>query len=293
MAIRKGKDVVGSFKNHVFRKWRDINVVQSAPGEGGVKQTDATKKSSLVFGLASNLARNIRDMFSFFILKLYDGSNNNRMTTLLRSILEKCLDKSTNTYTFVQDSFDRLNGLELNTNSPLTESMMVIPTSSYKDGIITINFPELINNQQFIFPKETSSCTVVMGTESYRLEDSTVSRGRQTHQFEVDNQQQLIEKQSFEFKVPNGCLCIVGITLHYHKNNLYGKNLINNKTLNPAAICAAIVTPGDFEIDPELYWTKPVWKPVGKAYKKIPKAKIKVTSGKSATTDQASPRSQP
>lgn len=293
MAIRKGKNLSGSIDKLVHRKWRDLYIVQSAPGVGGVKQTEETKKASLLFGMASKMASEIRKMLSFFIIGLYDGSNHNRMTTLIKSILEKCLDKPTQTYTFVQDSFERLNGLEFNTNSPLTGCMKVIPKSSYKDGIVTVSFPELINNQEFIFPIGASSCVITIGTESYQLEDKLRSNNFQLQTFEVNSQQELIDSQNFGFNIPDGCLCIVGITLHYYKNDRFGKNRLNNKTLNPSGICGAILTPGEFKNEKELGWTEPEWAPVKKSYKKIPKATIIVTSGKSATTDQASLHLQP
>jgi len=255
MAIRKGKSLSGSVDKLVHRKWRNLEIVQSAPGKGGVKQTEATKKASSLFGVASGMAFDIRSMLSFFIINFYDGSNHNRMTALLKSILEKCLDKTTNTYTFVQDTFDRLIGLEFNTSSLLTTYLKVIPTSNYKDGVMTVTVPELINNQEFIFPKETSSCIITIGTESYELREKRRTRGYKSYSFEVDCQQPLIESKSFEFEVPDGCLCIVGITIQYYLTDRYGTNRVNSKTLNPSGICGAILTPGEFKEEQGLYWT--------------------------------------
>jgi len=256
MAIRKGKTISGSIDRLVYRRWRKIDVVQSAPGKGGVKQTEATKKAASLFGRASKMSAEIRAMLDFFIINLYDGSNHNRMTKLVKSILEKCQDKTTSTFNFVEDSFERLNGLEFNANSPLTSSMKVIPECTYKNGTLTVNFPELINNQEFIFPKDTTTCVITIGTESYYLEDNIRSIAYKLNRFEVDNQQTIIEPQTFTFAVPDGCLCLAGITLHYYKEDRYGKTRINNKMFNPAAICGAIVTPGNFEKDPDIKWTK-------------------------------------
>jgi len=294
MAIRKGKSLSGSIDKFVYRKWRKLNIVQSAPGKGGVKQTEATKKASSLFGMASGMATEVREMLSFFIVNFYDGSHHNRLTTLLKSILEKCLDKTTYTFTFVQDSFERLNGLEFNANSPLTNYMKVIPTSNYKDGVMTVTVPELINKQEFIFPKETSSCIITIGTESFDLERMRRTRGYKLHSFEVDDAQALIESQTFEFEVPDGCLCIVGITLQYYLTDRYGKNRVNSKALNPSGICGAIITPGDFKEEQGELWTTSGLSTDKKSLNAPrKKATVKVTSDKSATTDQASPHSQP
>jgi len=257
MAIRKGKSLSGSIDNFVYRKWRKLDIVQSAPGKGCVKQTEATKKASSLFGTASGMATHIRQMLNYFILPSYDGSHHNRITTLLKSILEKCLDKATYTYIFAPDSFERLNGLEFNTNSPLTSYMKIIPTSSYKAGILTVTFPELINKQEFVFPKETSSCIITIGTESYDLQGMRRTQAYKLHSFEVDHQQKLIESHSIEFEVPDGCLCITGITLHYYLTDRFGKNRVNDKTLNPSGICGAIITPGELKEEQKLRWTSP------------------------------------
>jgi len=256
MAIRKGKTISGSIDRLVYRRWRKTDVVQSAPGKGGVNQTEATKKAASLFGRASKMSAEIRAMLDFFIIDFYDGSNHTRMTKLLTSILEKCQDKTTSTYNFVEDSFERLIGLEFNANSPVTSSMKVIPECTYENGILTVNFPELINNQEFIFPNEINTCVISIGTESYYLKDNIRSKGYKFIRFEVDNKKTVIERQTLTFAVPDGCLCLAGITLHYYKEDKYGKTRINNKMFNPAAICGAIVTPGNFKKEPGILWTK-------------------------------------
>jgi len=284
MAIRKGKGLSGSIGKQVHRKWRKLDIVQSRPGRGGVKQTEETKKASQLFGASSRLAFGIRMMLSNFIIPYFDGSSHNRRTSLIKSILEKCFNKENLTCRVNENSFDRLNGYEFNASSALTRSMKVIPESSYQNGTVTVTFPKLINNQEFIFPEDTESCIITIGAGAYRLEDQSLSADFKPHSFGVTQQQQLIESQNFTFAVPNGCLCIIGITLHYYHDSKYGKSRINHKLFNPAAICGAFLTPGTFDKDLSREWEEP---------SPIKENTFKVTFDRSATTDQASLRSQP
>jgi len=50
-------------------------------------------------------------------------------------------------------------------------------------------------------------------------------------------------KSTFDYFVPDGCLCLLGIFLQYHNY----KYMLNMNRMSPAAICFASVLPGNFE----------------------------------------------
>ena len=71
--------------------------------------------------------------------------------------------------------------------------------------------------------------------------------------FEVETVQQKLKlgnsdtgssgKSTFDYFVPDGCLCLLGIFLQYHNY----KYMLNMNRMSPAAICFASVLPGNFE----------------------------------------------
>lgn len=283
MAIRKGKFLIGAIDDLVFKVVKGQQRVSSKPEPGTVKQTDETKKSASLFGKASKLGRLMRsgNMFSNLMYDMYDGPMVNRLTTTLRITLQQSFDKKKDVFKFKEDTFNKLVGFDFNLDSPLQETMWILPQSSLADGILTVTIPEINIAESFTFPGRSEECTIHIKVRSCNLEQALVSQLYDDRKLEINNSQSLIEKQDFNFTVPDGCLCIAAVALiFYHK--VYGRlTMYNTKAFSPSGICGAFITPGDFKRDKKDKWRM---------------ANIDAfttASDKSATTDPASPHSQP
>lgn len=276
MAIIRKNAVSGKIDRVSHRMWRNKHVVQSIPGPGLMKQTAETKKAATLFGKASSLGAQIRRMFdSIIIMQLYDGPMIARLTKALQTILGQCFDKQNLTYTFFENSFERLKGFDFNLDSPLKDSMWLLPDSSFSEGTITVTLPELKINEEFRFPAETKKCTIHVCVKLYNLEGGYRAWVEEEQTLEVNSKQLLLEKQNFSFPVPEGCLCMVGVSLRYY-NFRYDTGLFNTKTFNPSAICGAFITPGTFKKEKRWHWEQ--------------RATAIAIFDTSATTDPASPR---
>jgi hypothetical protein len=277
MAIIRKKFIIGSMGTWSFREINGVQIAQSKPGPGNMKQTDMTKKAATVFGKGSAFAKKIRMMFKSVIMDLNDGAMVNRLTTLVNSILGQCYNKKDLSYSFTEDSFERLIGFDFNIKSPLKNNLWKTPENTMKDGILTIRIPELKVNEDLIFPKQANKCVIQIQVKSYNLEDGFMGLSQEGQSVEIESTQTLLEEQEFNFTVPDGCLSLIAISLRYYTFE-YDTVLFNSKTFHPAGICGAFITPGEFKKEKEYYWNGPA---------------AKAAFGKSATTDQASLHLQP
>lgn len=274
MAILKKKQAIGKLGKIVLRQYRKQVIAQSAPGKGMVKQTEPTKKTATLFGKASTLGAIIRKAFSIDTIRnMHDGEMTSRLTSRLRTILAQSIDLEMEDYSFHEDSFESLNGFDFNIKSPIKSSMWTLPKTTFSQGTITITLPELIINKGFMFPKDTNKCELHFSLLVYDLLTRHTSLPIEKHTLELTDKQYLLEKQSFSFTVPDGCLCMIGVSLRFNKDH-YDKGLYNSKTFNPSGIFGAILTPGTFKNEKKWKWED--------------NAHSTAIFGKSATTDPAS-----
>lgn len=213
------------------------------------KQTKGSKVTAGIFGKASTFSKAIRKDLSVLINGFYDGAMINRLVTANRQILEHCYDKDSKKYTFQEDSFSRLVGEEFNKQSPLTKSLWVVPQVNLSGNQLTLSLPELTIGEHLLFPTGSNFCQIKVVLAFFNLEHG-VHKEEVTQFLEISDAQPEVPAHNFVFEVPDGCLCVAGMRLEYYKleNNI--KTVKNNKTFNPAAICAAIITPGEFVLTP-------------------------------------------
>jgi len=253
MARRKGKYIVGKIRNMVHRVINGVEILQSAPGKGGVRQTKATKKSANLFGKASALAKNIRLML-INILKNYDGTMIYRMTTVVSAIIRQCYDKKSGTYTFDPNSFDSLIGFDFNADSPLKESLWLLPQSKVSEGLLTVTIPESQIPSDFKFPKTANTCIIRMGFTLFNPEQGLYYKHVIEQEKKIQIKEAILEKQEFILQIPEGCLCIAAVVLEYYKFTNDIGILLNSKAFHPSAICAAYLNPGTFNPEKPSAW---------------------------------------
>ena len=243
-----GKQITGLIGNLVFKKGRNgITIVQKGPHPG--KQTQASKTTANIFAKASTLSKAIRTDLSLLFRDFYDGAMVNRLTKQNREILEQCYNKATKQYTFNEDSFSRLAGFEFNAKSPLAKSLWVEPQLTLAGNQLSLSLPAMEINAQLKFPASCNFCEITVALAFYNLEQG-VHKSRVFQLLEINTDQPLVPAHNFTFEVPDGCLCVMGMKLGYSslKDNI--RVIKNNKEFNPAGLCGAIITPGEFVLTP-------------------------------------------
>ena len=127
------------------------------------------------------------------------------------------------------------------------------------------------------FPEKCESC--IISTNSIDMNNGYESLRPDLRQIEVKKDQEILEKQKFSFQLPDGCLCITGIAIQYFFKKHNFTVLYNHKDFNPAQICNAVITAGNFVVEKKKGWWQSRWS--------------KAAFDKYATINQASPRLQP
>ena len=240
-----GKQITGVLGNHVIKKAAGGkgSIIQMKPVV--VKQTAETKKAASVMGNASTLSAAIRRNLGALFVKNYQGTMINQLNKANQTILGHCFNKDTETYSFQQDSFHNLEGFEFNTKSPLAAYLWVQPTIALQGNTLTLTIPAFEIPAQIKIPKEATGFAMGVQIGQYALHESKKWRENYFNLEIADGQTQVPEQQ-ISFEVQNGCLCVVGLGIQYHKVSNQYKTPLNHKDLNPAAIVGTIVTPGDF-----------------------------------------------
>lgn len=253
MARFDGKKITGLIGNLVFKKSADKKgtIIQRKPIS--VKQTKGSKVSSGIFGKASSLAKLFRRDFISIMTGFYDGGMVNRFTKVNRSILEDCYDKSTKTYVFEADSFQRLEGFEFDSNSLLVNYFLSDVEVSVEGAGLTIKIPAFETNKQLKFPGKANSCKIKLIVGVYNFELSR-KPAYQYQEVNIEEAQGAVPEQSFVFAAAEGCLCIAGIGLEYFYKYNEVKTSLNSKELSPAALLWTMVTPGAFVLPAGYKW---------------------------------------
>ncbi|MGY0039911.1 hypothetical protein [Pedobacter sp. NJ-S-72] len=143
MAIRKGNFLTGKLKNLVYRKQKNVQILQTKPGKGMVRQTPDTKKKAYLFGRASTLGKFIRTLVENLIFEFHDGPMVNRLTKKLQEILLPYYPGDNEIHQFTTDGFAALNGFDFNLNSPLNKSLWVKPVTALSGNELRVTLPEI------------------------------------------------------------------------------------------------------------------------------------------------------
>ena len=237
-----GKFFTGPIGPVTFRKSKGKQIVSARPLPGTMKQTENTKKASGTFGMASLLTSNIRQGFSNDICNLHDGDIHSRLMVILNPVLSQCRDLETMKYSFEANSFNPLQGLEFNIESPLRKQLGSLPEIKLEKNKLQVLFPtgKMIKKIKFI--KGSSYCTITASLLLFGLKHSLRSKAVQQTLKLSKSDTESSAKINFDYLVPDGCFCLLGIFLNYHNY----KYMLNTNRMSPAAICFAAVLPGDF-----------------------------------------------
>ncbi|TKC03990.1 hypothetical protein [Pedobacter frigoris] len=248
MARYDGKRLRGIIGPYIFRDGnsKKHTIVQSKAEK--VTQTEASQKTAGVFGNASVLSRNIRDDLRCLTGKFYDGTMINRLNTVNRSIMEHCFDKQTEIYTYQSDSFNNLVGFEFNDYAKLSAHIWVEQVISLEGNNLTLSLPTFAVPTELTMPVRANEAEITVTLGQYVLADR-VKKQREEQKLTVVNGEQ-VPAHDFTFEVAEGCLCVLSINVEYFQTHQSIKKPLNTKTLNPAAVFGAVITPGTFVLPP-------------------------------------------
>ncbi|AOM79091.1 hypothetical protein [Pedobacter steynii] len=253
MARLKGKFLIGAIGNLTFKKHRKEQIVQTKPGKGGVKQTKETKKAALVFGKASRFSNCLRQSFGFLIEDRYDGGMVNRLNKENFAIFKQCYQPETESYEFKPDSFRRLNGFDFNTKSPLKDSLWVEPSVQLVGQELQIRIPDFEIPSDFKFPPHSNICSVELSIYLLSIETCYQQQIR-LEALQISNAQKMVPSREWKIEIPDGCICVTGLALHYYRNQGNLTVPVNHKEFNPAVIVNATVSNGKFNLPWDVSW---------------------------------------
>lgn len=258
MAKKNGKFLRGVLGSLVFRVVNGKQIVTIRPPKGSIKQSEATKKASQTFGMASSFAAQILRGLKVALVEPGDTRVRNKMNSAIAVILKNCRDPETGKYHFDDQSFTPLDNFELNTRSKVQDLVIGMPSVMYKDGVLRLSLIDLKIPAMLKFPHDSFKCKITFCMLMYRLSEGLAVLNPEMQELVVTKDRKSTEAQDFIFKIPEGCFCLVTMTLQYAVAMKSGWQIINTKHFNPARICATVFAPGTYQPVPGQLWTEMV-----------------------------------
>lgn len=246
MARIGGKFIRGLMNDVVYREYRGQQILQSKPHTPKQHRTEGTEKAATVFGKASKLAAEIRVGLHHISTRFCDGKMNYRLSAEILHSLNSVKNTTTQTFDLKPDSFRSLVGFEFNLNSPLKNNLLVQPIISLNGTTLQIEIPELKIPIALKFPEDRlDRCKlIIVNTMIDLVQGRTHTPAPQIMDIPYSYTATLVPKQTFEFEVTPGCLCITAISLQYIKSSFAGDIVVNNKLFNPTAIIYSAIIEG-------------------------------------------------
>jgi len=245
MGIFDGKAWKGPIGPLSLRSYRGLQLGQSKPAK--VAHHENTKNCSATFGKSGQFASSIKMKFSYLMKGCQHGEFYNRLNSRLALILDSTRSRKNGEYDFTKDSFELLLGFDLNSESPVTNTLRVIPKWFYENNELKITLPRFKIPEQLKFPKGVPNCQITFYTLLYNLEDATAVKTPEEHNVQLHTDDLVSEEKEFIFNVPDGTLAITGMFLEFYNFSRGFKYMFNTKAWYPASICATVLAPGDFE----------------------------------------------
>lgn len=254
MATREGNFLVGVLGGLIFKQVNGKQVITTRIPPGTLKKTEAMKKSSDTFGMASSLSAAIMKTLSVQINHYHDGTAFSRLTGEMRKVLGTIRDPGSMLYHFESDSFKDLCGFEFNQLSKVKGRMASLPEVDLGDGILNVRVDELLIPREFKFPEGSFQCRLMVCVSLFRLNDGLAAELPDVKTVVITMDKARLPKQNFQFQVPAGCLCITSLFLEYAAAGKNGWEVLNHKKLNPGRICDAVITPGTYQQQGKRTW---------------------------------------
>jgi hypothetical protein len=93
-----------------------------------------------------------------------------------------------------------------------------------------------------------------VGIALFSLNDALKSWKADTQMISLTKADSTVGNHEFVFQVPDGCFCIVSLSMAYFSYVSEYLTLINSKKFSPAVLCKSFITPGTFLRDDKRIW---------------------------------------
>ncbi|WP_207421358.1 hypothetical protein [Desertivirga brevis] len=235
----------GKMGNLNFRYYRGRQVVQTKSAK--VKQTYASKESSLEFGLCSGSAKVIRNAFSA-VISGYEGGMVNRFNSVVRNSVSACRHRERGDRDLHDADLSYLKGFQFNSHSPVDQVLKVRPKAEFlEENKLKISVPGFRgedirggNGQYYIL--RFLAVSFDFKAECYRYHRIKDIRISSLERYEGE----VIE---LEADFPKGRVLLLSMSIHaYNLTKLGEEMLLNSKEWSPAELIGAWHIPADEEI---------------------------------------------
>lgn len=251
-----GKFLSGVIGNLKFSVRNGKQVVSQAVAPGTMKQTEETKKASTVFGKAASLNKLLRQSLVAQYKGLFFNATINSLTGRMSSILKDCKDPESGTYQFDLNSFLRLEQLEFNPKSKVSNLLPATPVATLKNDVLSLTLFEHPLPRDLKFPLKSFKCEITTALSLFRLKDRKMVFRAEAQSIVVEKGKKVSAPHTFLFNLPAGCLCVMTVFLNYWTIDESGWTIIKNRKFSPAVICGAYHTEGNYQAGDDRSWSR-------------------------------------
>lgn len=234
--IENKKIISGLIGELVFRNLRNKQVIQSRPKD--IKQTVATKSAATEFGQCSTWAKQLRLGLNAFLLDGFDNKMYQRLTAQFYNAIKNNLNVPKGQRNPLNSTMNELVGFEFNNNSPFTKHFTPqLQVALNSQNQLTITLPAFDPKTEVLFPKKCSQVSLLLYVFATTFKPSE-SFAEEHFILNIDQNIPINNTQTWtSAPLPQNHLVLLSTKLMYYNTNaITGKNFLNTKLLNPAAI---------------------------------------------------------
>ena len=217
-----------------FRIVNGRGVVQSMPKKH--KKAAVIMANASVFGQASRLSRNIRQLLYPVLQDKNDTAMYRRFVAVVHAVMKSVTGVTAGENAFFNGNLSLPDGFEFNINSPFPEYGSIEPTLQYQDNVLIIAFPAFPNTA-IKAPTQASGTSFTINVTAFEGEATVASLAEQ-FVLDLPNNKQQTEAITFTTAtIPAGHVAMVTMALFFYKENpLSGRVVLNNRDLHPCRI---------------------------------------------------------
>lgn len=241
MARYKGKYLIGAIGPITLRLTKK-GVIGSIRVKD-VKQTEATKRSANFFGKVVSFAGLLRANLQS--LGQQDSGLMNRLNKEMMAVFQQCYNKQTGVFNFSNNYFSRLNGIDLNADSALKENLWPLPSITLRENQLTVGISDLNIAENLKFPDGATHCKLQVLPLQFDLTGGHY-RKMEIRSLLVKRNNLPLQIQDFLVEVVPGTLCVIGLGLHYYKEDSGIFVMLNKPDFSPSVLIHAGFNEGTF-----------------------------------------------
>lgn len=224
-----------------YRVKNGVTVVQTKPGKGKMKQTEATASAASDFGSASTAARKIRTAMFPILQGHGDAALYRRFAAKVYEAVKLDTQHSKGKRTLADGDLSVLSGFDCNANSPFAKYCALWPMVAYDAGQNIVLSVPAFHPAEMIRAIPTASdseiCLLVTAFDPETLAETHTEMFRLP--FALTDQEVPEQQWVLTGVVPNAVVVLTAAVFYFRNNNAAGAVGLNGKHLHPCAIVAA------------------------------------------------------